>query len=87
MVAHIVPDRDIAAVLTYCLHVDTADSTDKPKCAPTVYQVFFKEHMKKWNEENLGGPQEAIAHVYPVHPSLGVLLTHYADRGYVERGS
>jgi len=36
---------------------------DKPKREPTAYQIFCKEHMKKWNEANPGRAKEAMTQV------------------------
>jgi hypothetical protein len=64
--------RFIAAHLTR--HILLADAADKPKREPTAYQVFCKEHMKKWNEDNPGRAKEAMTEVRPssscIHPSF-----------------
>ena len=38
-------------------------SSDKPKREPSAYQIFCKENMKKWNEENPGRAKEAMTQV------------------------
>lgn len=43
--------------------LDKVEAADKPKREPTAYQVFCKEHMKKWNEENPGRAKEAMSQV------------------------
>ncbi|KDR69001.1 hypothetical protein GALMADRAFT_215335 [Galerina marginata CBS 339.88] len=43
--------------------VVAGDAAEKPKREPTAYQIFCKEHMKKWNEDNPGRAKEAMSHI------------------------
>lgn len=42
---------------------DKPAAADKPKREPSAYQIFCKENMKKWNEENPGRAKEAMTQV------------------------
>ena len=45
--------------------LDKPAAADKPKREPSAYQIFCKERMKKWNEENPGRAKEAMTQVGP----------------------
>ncbi|KAF8150244.1 hypothetical protein B0H34DRAFT_862861 [Crassisporium funariophilum] len=42
---------------------DKPAAADKPKREPTAYQIFCKEHMKKWNEAHPGRAKEAMSEI------------------------
>lgn len=47
-----------------------ADKEDKPKRAPSAYNLFVQAKMKEWKENNPGAPvKEAMSEVYArIHP-------------------
>ena len=45
------------------INIIDVDAANKPKREPTAYEIFRKEQMKKWNEENPGRAKEAMGHV------------------------
>ena len=44
--------------------LDKPAAADKPKREPSAYQMFCKDNMKKWNEENPGRAKEAMTQVH-----------------------
>ncbi|KAF6765678.1 hypothetical protein DFP72DRAFT_206144 [Ephemerocybe angulata] len=60
---------------TKAANTKTKDGEDKPKRAPTAYQIFCKAHMKKWNEDNPGRAKEAMS---AVRLSFYFISVHYA---------
>ena len=47
------------------------DKEDKPKRAPSAYNLFVQAKMKEWKENNPGAPiKEAMVEVYAHTPTL-----------------
>ena len=69
--------------------LDKPAAADKPKREPSAYQIFCKENMKKWNEENPGRAKEAMTQVlfFSVVSPVAFIYSHscLTDRASVER--
>lgn len=62
--------RSVYAVPPTCTRLDKlVDKEDKPKRAPSAYNLFVQANMKEWKENNPGAPiKEAMSEVYAHHP-------------------